>query len=279
MRLPHHVMAFIAAALIPASAASAGSRQTECFSGFHQCMRENKGQMKMCMERRDACMKGEKPSGEAGKPKKVPSPFLNIECSKKYSKCMGQRKANKKLCDDAHSRCRRGEEEEAPSAAKGRDGKTDTPAAKKNPKKSVETRPADKPRGVRIGGTSTKGIDGPCWTMNVSKKTCAEWKSEKCKTMGNAFRTNDDCAACLNDYRLPMGKVAQPVFQYVQMMKLCKEERRDLDKLEECIKTIKDADERAASRKYLEAQRAIDGIVADAKARGIHGCGNFSRVR
>jgi len=279
------LMSFAACLLLwPVLDANAASKQMECMQGFHACMRENPGKMKICSQKRSACMKGGSPAAKKHPPKKhsaKPRRNANMaadaerkhECFKTYADCMKKRRGVR-VCQAERRTCEAGEPETDEEEAA-----VEEPSRKPAKASSETPRERRRKKAAKKKAVKRKRASGPCWTMNVTKENCSEFKPKRCEKLGNAFRSEEDCMKCLGDYRLPMREHGSPIFRYVQEMKTCKEERRDLDKLGECIKTIKDEKDKAASEKYLKAQRKLDEIVAGAKASGIHGCGNFTRVR
>jgi hypothetical protein len=257
-------LALVALTLAAPSRASAKSKQMECFSGFHDCMRENKGQMKMCIERRDACMKGDKKtSGKSKKRVKKNAASLHMDCSKKYTTCR-QEKKGRKICRTKRQRCLRGEVEEEAAPVKNK--------VKKNPKKKAAKR---KKRKLR---ENTGPKDSPCWTINMAMENCRGHAKKGCKGYNGSFDSEVDCTRCLTEHRMPM-KLHQPmIFSSRDKIKKCKAHKKDQGKLKACIKTIKNRQERRYTQRYYDAQVEVDKDIAEAKSSGIKGCGDFTKM-
>ena len=117
-----------------------------------------------------------------------------------------------------------------------------------------------------------------CYTINMEEKACEEQTATSCATLSNSFAVKEDCDACFTRYRQPMDQHMLTVYMTAQKVKTCKPFKRDSNQLTVCQQSVAEHDERAATLTYLNAQKEIDHIIAEAKSSGIPGCGNFSRI-
>jgi len=264
------IFTVLAVSLLAVTQASAKSKQMECFQGFSQCMRENKGEIKMCSDRRSACMKGDKKSTrkprKRAKKRSKPSP---MECSKKYMGCMREKNGDRKFCKGLRKRCLNGELEEEVKEVKKE-------AVKKKVKKKRRKKKGKATKRKLRGNTGAK--DSPCWTINMAMENCRGHAKKGCKGYNGSFDNENDCTRCLNEHRMPM-KLHQPmIFSSRDKIKKCKKHKKDLPKLKACMKTIKNRNDRFQTKKYYEAQVEVDKAIAAAKDSGIKGCGDFTRM-
>ena len=227
-------------------------------------MRENKGKMRMCNDRKKACMKGDKKSApkKAKKRKKV----SGIECTKKYMDCRGKRKGSRKVCRAEKKRCLSGELEEEVVEVKKKEK-----VRKKKKKKGMKRKKGKK----RAANRSPKNAS--CWTINMMMENCRGHVPNKCKTLSDAFTVEDNCSQCLHDYRMKMKLQDPMILQHRHRVKKCQKHKKNTEGLAACLKTVKNKNERFATKSYYEAQLKNDEIVSEAKDSGIPNCGNFTR--
>jgi len=271
----------IAAIALLAPSVHAKSKQMACLQKFHECVRLKRGKMKECKVERDTCMKGDARKGnKAATTKKEKKTFSRIECSRMYADCRFA-KHDSKTCRNQRTKCRAGTLE--PDEILASDWKERFEERTGKTKKKEKTAKSKKKSSAKKKGKTKKKAVAPkgdfaCYTINMAMENCRGHAAKKCKTLANDFKEHDDCHRCMTEYRLPM-KLQDPfIFNAKWKMKTCHKVRKDLDKLKECAKKVKDSKERFFIKHYIKAQLKNDEIVADAKASGIEGCGNFSRM-
>ncbi|MBF0273862.1 MAG: hypothetical protein HQK84_01375 [Nitrospinae bacterium] len=211
-------------------AVNAHAVDMKCFKEFHECTIKNKGQFKLCVERKKEC--------ESGK--------NNIK-SEIHTPSTGGRGL---------------------TGHQGINNRTEEVSETVNYRNPIK----DTAEEVSLDESLQ------CYTISMSQKSCIQEPSSRCKNLSNAFTRKSDCDACFSRYRLPMEKHNVTIFMSAQIISICKQYKRNLVKLAECQRTIKDKRESEATLAYINAQKEINFLVDQAKKSGIPGCGNFARI-
>lgn len=259
----------------------------ECFKQFHTCNVENRGKLKFCSDEKKACEAGKKSTpGTAADKKPVKADrkrALNNDCFHAFHQCNVENRGEFKYCADKRKVCEENKKlgiestphdvQKEPLAAIEAEQQ---PAVEQHQDLSVS--PIQQPPVASRQTEKEEDQDLVCFTISMAQKSCIQQPSAHCKRFSNTFSKKSDCDTCFTNYRKPMEKHMLTIYLTAQKVKICKPYKRDNNALTTCQKTVADKNERDATLAYLNAQKEIDHIVAEAKSSGIPACGNFSRI-
>lgn len=261
----------------------------QCFHAFHQCNVTNKGQFKLCQEKMKVCEAEAKAGGPSAKAKQEPafasqSPMqkqkLRSSCFQKFHTCNVKNRGQLQYCLNERKAC----ENPVNNNVTSKINPASEPQAHVLPVQPAQAHvlPAQPrqamPRAPVVVKSQEPAEAQSCYTISMAKKACIAQEATYCSRFSNTFAKKTSCDTCFNDYRQPMEKHMLTIYMTAQQVKFCKPKKRDHQELAKCQKTVPDAEERAVTLKYLNAQLEIDRIVAQAKSSGIKGCGNFTRI-